>query len=176
MIGKYGKTFGALLTDLSKAFDSLPRELIITKHYPRGFDYLSTRKQRVEFSNTYSLGSGISYDTAQKMKQIWRNPQFPTDLVTFTEEILNPPNKTGCFEDSFFLGRGVNLTPPPSPSLFRVNGNFNFGAVRHTSRVNPGGYYILTLSLLFYFLEGTEGTEPTKYVDYTRLYGHSRVI
>ena len=68
------------------------------------------------------------------------------------------------------------MTPPPSPSLFRVNGNFIFCAVRHIPRINPRGYYVLTLSPLFYFLEGTEGTEPTKYVDYTTLYGHSRVI
>ena len=69
--------FSALLTDLSKAFDSLSRELIIAKHYPRGFDlkllrlgfnYLSTRKQRVKFSNTCSSSSEISYDTGQKMK------------------------------------------------------------------------------------------------------------
>ena len=125
MIGKYGKTLGALLTDLSKAFDSLPRELIITYHYPRGFDYLSTGKQRIEFSNTYSSGSGISYDTAQKMKQIWPNPQFPADLVTFTEEILNPLIRLDVLK-IVFSWAGGQFDSPPSPSLFRVNRNFIF--------------------------------------------------
>ena len=168
MIGKYGKTFGALLTDFSKAFDSLHRELIITKHYTWGFDYMSTRKQRVEFSNICSSGSGISYDTAQKMKQIWPNPQFPTDLVTFTEEILNPPNKTGRFEDSFFLGGGVKLTPPPAfLGLMEISFFVQWD-------VHQG--LILEATTFWHFLEGTEGAEPTKYVDYTTLYGHSRVI
>ena len=50
-----GGVFGALLTDLSKAFDCLPNELFIAKLDAYGFDksslklmhsYLSNRKQR----------------------------------------------------------------------------------------------------------------------------------
>ena len=50
-----GKYFGALLTDLSKAFDCLPLELLIAKLHANGFSlaalrlvrsYLSNRKQR----------------------------------------------------------------------------------------------------------------------------------
>ena len=72
MIGKQkkikdiGERFGALLTDLSKDFDSFPPELTIMLRL--GFDYLSTRKQNIKISNTYSSKSGISYDTARKMK------------------------------------------------------------------------------------------------------------
>ena len=58
-----GGAFGALLTDLSKAFDFLPHELLIAKLDAYSFDksslklihsYLSNRKQRVKINDTYS--------------------------------------------------------------------------------------------------------------------------
>ena len=58
-----GGAFGALLTDLSKAFDCLPHELLIATIDAYGFDksslklmhsYLSNRKQRVKINDTYS--------------------------------------------------------------------------------------------------------------------------
>ena len=58
-----GKAFGALLTDLSKAFDCLDHELLIAKLNAYGFslpalrlihDYLSHRKQRTRVNNSYS--------------------------------------------------------------------------------------------------------------------------
>ena len=58
-----GKCFGALLTDLSKAFDCLEHELLIAKLNAYGFhlsalklihDYLSNRKQRTKINSTYS--------------------------------------------------------------------------------------------------------------------------
>ena len=58
-----GKFFGALLTDLSKAFDCLNYELRTAKLNASGFslpalrlikDYLSNRKQRIKIENTYS--------------------------------------------------------------------------------------------------------------------------
>ena len=60
-----GKSFGALLTDLSKAFDCLPYELIIAKLHAYGFSlaalrlariYLSNRKQRTKIMKAIVLG------------------------------------------------------------------------------------------------------------------------
>ena len=58
-----GKAFGALLTDLSKAFDCLDHELLIAKLNTYGFslpdlrlinDYLSNRRQRSRSGNSFS--------------------------------------------------------------------------------------------------------------------------
>ena len=58
-----GKCFGALLTDLSKAFDCLSHELLIAKLHAYDFElsalkliqsYLSNRKQRTKINATYS--------------------------------------------------------------------------------------------------------------------------
>ena len=69
-----GKVAGALLTDLSKAFDCILHDLLIAKLYACGFDmqaitlvhsYLSDRKQRVKVSNTFSSWSNIIYGVPQ---------------------------------------------------------------------------------------------------------------
>ena len=61
-----GKAFGALLTDLSKAFDCLDHELLIAKLNACGFsltvsklihDYLSNRKRRTKVNSSYSTYS-----------------------------------------------------------------------------------------------------------------------
>ena len=63
-----GGAFGALLTDLSKAFDCLSHELLIAKLDAYGFDkkslsliynYLSNRRQRVKINDTFSSWSEI---------------------------------------------------------------------------------------------------------------------
>ena len=54
---------GAVITDLSKAFDCIPHDLLIAKLEAYGFDnytiryvysYLKNRKQCVKINNTYS--------------------------------------------------------------------------------------------------------------------------
>ena len=80
MIEKWKKTvdngddFGALLTDLSKAFDCIPHDFIIAKLEAYGFhidalkfihDYLSNRKQRVKVIDAYSWWKDIFYGVPQ---------------------------------------------------------------------------------------------------------------
>ena len=64
----HGGAYGALLTDLSKAFDCLPHELIIAKLDAYGVDmlslklsnsYLSKRRQRIKINDIYSSWSEI---------------------------------------------------------------------------------------------------------------------
>ena len=68
------ESYGALLTDLSKAFDCLPHDLIIAKLNAFGFDsislkciynYLTDRRQRVKVENYYSLYNNISEGVPQ---------------------------------------------------------------------------------------------------------------
>ena len=69
-----GGAFGALFTDLSKAFDCLSHELLIAKLDAYGFDknalklvnsYLSNRKQRVKINGKYGSWSEISSGVPQ---------------------------------------------------------------------------------------------------------------
>ena len=58
-----GKYFGAILTDLSKAFDRIYHELVLAKLHAYGFvmralrlihSYLTNRKQRTRVNDDYS--------------------------------------------------------------------------------------------------------------------------
>ena len=69
-----GKSFGALLTDLLKAFDFLDYELFTAKLSAYGFDlpalrfihdYLSNRKQRTKIDDKYSSWSEILFGVPQ---------------------------------------------------------------------------------------------------------------
>ena len=69
-----GGEYAALLTDLSKAFDCLPHDLMIAKLHAYGFDkaslsllhsYLTHRYQRVKINNSYNLWSLIKHGVPQ---------------------------------------------------------------------------------------------------------------
>ena len=69
-----GGALGGLLTDLSKAFDCLTRELLIAKLHAYGVDipslkllhsYLTKRKQRVKLTGTYSSWLEIVFGVPQ---------------------------------------------------------------------------------------------------------------
>ena len=70
-----GKSVGALLTDLSKAFDCLPHELLIPKLHAYVFSlaalrlvrsYLSNRKERRKINESYSSWEEILFGVPQR--------------------------------------------------------------------------------------------------------------
>ena len=74
LLTKVDKIFGALLTDLSKAFDSLSHDLLTAKLNAYGFSlpalkvvhsYLSNRKQCTKFNNAYSSWEEILFGVPQ---------------------------------------------------------------------------------------------------------------
>ena len=69
-----GSDFGALVTDLSKTFDCLPRERLITKLNAYGFemkslnliyDFLSNRNQKIKVGGVYSSWHELLYGVPQ---------------------------------------------------------------------------------------------------------------
>ena len=69
------KTFGALLTDLSKVFNCLDHDLLIAKLNAFGFtlptlkliqNYLSNRKQRTKIDSSYSQWLEIIFGAPQE--------------------------------------------------------------------------------------------------------------
>ena len=92
-----GGTFGALLTNLSKAFDCMTHDLLIAKLHALNFDmnalnlifdYLTGRKQRVKINSSFSSYLNIFQSVPQGLSlgPILFNI-FLCDLFLFVEEV-----------------------------------------------------------------------------------------
>ena len=92
-----GGTFGALLTDLSKAFDCMTYDLLIAKLHALNFDmnalnlifdYLTGRKQRVKINSSFSSYLDIFQGVPQGsiLEPLLFN-LFLCDLFLFVEEV-----------------------------------------------------------------------------------------
>ena len=73
-VNNIGKAFGALLTNLSKAFDCVNHELLLAKLNAYGFslpalrlihDYLSHRKHRTRIHNSYTEWLAVMFGVPQ---------------------------------------------------------------------------------------------------------------
>ena len=114
--GRGGESFGALLTDSSKAFDCLPHDLLVAKLYAFEFDlksvtlihsYLTGRKQRVKIDHIYSSWEEIFFGVPQGsiLGPLLFNI-FVCDLFDFMDDNVN----IGSYADDttpYISGRNI---------------------------------------------------------------------
>ena len=95
-----GNVFGALPTNLSKAFDCLPHDLIIAKLNSCGFNltalnlihnYLTKRKQRTKINHSHSSWEGIIFGVPQgSVLGPTLSNIFLSDLFLIVDDIVLP--------------------------------------------------------------------------------------
>ena len=79
---------------------------------------------------------------------MWPNPQFPADLVTFTEEILNGKRHFLCSDVRYKIYRVVTFTPKQLTS--EVN---HSRIIDSDNNPKPSGFifYVETITYLNFF-------------------------
>ena len=149
-----GKEYGALLTDLSKAFDCLPHGLIVAKLHAYGFSieslklinsYLTERKQRVKINGQFSSWLDILLGVPQGSSLGLLFNIFLRDMFLFckdvnvasyaddntpycisktTEEVISQLEKSSISIFEWFENNGMKANPDKCHLLLSKNGNF----------------------------------------------------
>ena len=141
-------TCAALLTDLSKAFDCLPHDLLIAKLHAYGCDlpslkllncYLRNRRQRVKINNFYSSWAEILFGVSQGsiLGPILFNI-FLSDLFLFikNKDVASYADDTTPYEIG---GNSAYVI-----HNFEILGNILLNWFNDNSmKANPGKYHLL---------------------------------
>ena len=148
-VGK-GKTFAAILTDLSKAFDCLPHDLIIAKLNAYGFSlsaaklmqsYLCNRKQRTKINTAYSSWEEILFGVPQGsiLGPLLFNI-FICDLFLIVNKVdlaSYADDNTPCYNKG--VQEAIN-------SLKEASGELFYWFANNQMKANPAKCHILTSS------------------------------
>ena len=141
--------YAALLTDLSKAFDCLPHDLLIAKLHAYGVElnalnflcsYLTNRYQRVKINNSFSEWSEIIYGVPQGsiLGPLLFNI-FLSDLFLFL-----PETTFASYADDntpFLIGKDVK---PVLDNLERVSNAMLKWFSNNGMKANPDKYHLLS--------------------------------
>ena len=163
-----GGCFGALLTDLSKAFDCLLHYLLIAKLHAYGFDmnalkflhsYLSDRKQRVKINNEYSSFEEIVFGVPQGsiLGPLLFNI-FISDLFLIIKDIdiasYADDNTPYCSYDNF--GDGISCLEKTASDLFEWFSNNGMKANADKCHLLLSTYEKLTANISNFIITDSE--------------------
>ena len=143
-----GYEFGALLTNLSKAFDCINHPLLIAKLYNYGvsplsinliFSYLNNRTHRTKINNCFSEKSRIEHGVPQG--SILGSLLFNIDLIDLFYECEE--SNTACYADDTTPYPCVRNTQTVISELESISSNlFHWFQYNHL-KANPGKYHLL---------------------------------
>ena len=146
-----GKTFAALLTDLSKAFDCLPHDLIIAKLNAYGFSlsaarlmqsYLCNRKQRTKINTAYSSWEEILFGVPQGSIL---GPLLFNIFICDLFLIMNKVDFASYADDNtpYVIGNGVKEA---INSLKEASDELFYWFANNQMKANPDKCHLLTSS------------------------------
>ena len=146
-----GKTFAALLTDLSKAFDCLPHDLIIAKLNAYGFSlsaarlmqsYLGNRKQRTKINTAYSSWEEILFGVSQDSILV---PLLLNIFICDLFLIMKKVDFASYADDNtpYVIGKGAKEA---INSLKEAPGELFYWFANNQMKANPGKCHLLTNS------------------------------